>query len=245
MTSPIIFYDPTSEPSRAVHWFCLEAGIPHELQYVWLSRGEHMSAEFKAVNPLQKVPALKHGDFCLSEATAIMQYLADINDIGAYWFGHDIEHKAVISQHLSWYHTNLRQILTLDYFLSVLLMPAYLGIAPPNAAEVLAKTKALDHMLGQLDSMLEDGGYLSGPEISAADLLFATELCALNIDPSRNEKLAPYANVRNWQAKLQELPGYGETHKAWDHVVPMIRNALIKPKGVLKEVTRACEDVCE
>ena len=27
-SSPLLFHDPTSEPSRAVYWFALAAGIP-------------------------------------------------------------------------------------------------------------------------------------------------------------------------------------------------------------------------
>jgi glutathione S-transferase len=243
MPLPIIFYDPTSEPSRAVHWFCLEANIPHELQYVWLTRGEHMADEYSAVNPFHQVPALKHGDFCLSEATAIMQYLADISDSAATWFGRDIKHKAIINKHLSWYHTNLRQILTLDYFIPVLLMPAYLGIPQPSATEVSAKVDSLNVMLGQLDSMLSDHDFLSGPEVSAPDILFSSEVFALKIDPKYSEILEPYSNINDWLSNMQSLSNYSESHKVWDHVVPLISKALERPKGILESVTEACEEV--
>jgi glutathione S-transferase len=243
MPSPIIFYDPTSEPSRAVHWFCLEANISHELQYVWLTRGEHMTDKFSAVNPFHQVPALKHGDFCLSEATAIMQYLADVSDCAATWFGRDIKHKAIINKHLSWYHTNLRQILTLDYFIPVLLMPAYLGIPQPSATEVSAKADALKVMLGQLDSMLSDHDFLSGPEVSAPDILFSSEVFALKIDRKYSEILEPYSNINDWLSKLQKRSNYSESHKVWDHVVPLISKALERPQGILESVTKACEKV--
>ena len=77
---PILYYDPTSEPSRAVYWFALEAGIPIDLRYTWLTRGEHLSQELLEVNPCHQVPALWDGDFCLSEASAIMLYLAETDN---------------------------------------------------------------------------------------------------------------------------------------------------------------------
>lgn len=50
-------HDPTSEPSRAVHWLCIEANIPIDIKYTWLTRGEHLSKAFLAVNPLHQIPA--------------------------------------------------------------------------------------------------------------------------------------------------------------------------------------------
>jgi glutathione S-transferase len=35
---PELFYDPTSEPSRAVRWFALEAALPLTLRYIWVTR---------------------------------------------------------------------------------------------------------------------------------------------------------------------------------------------------------------
>ncbi|WP_216610856.1 glutathione S-transferase family protein [Vibrio mediterranei] len=150
-----IFHDPTSEPSRAVYWLALEAGIEVDVQFTWLTRGDHMSEAFLKVNPLYQVPAMQHGNFCLSEATAIMNYLTDINDCSDKWFGQDVKSKAVVNKYLSWYHTNLRKALTLDYFLPVLLMPAYLGFDKPTDSEIDAKLEVMNTMFSTLNSMLE------------------------------------------------------------------------------------------
>ena len=223
MEDPIIFHDPTSEPSRAVHWFCLEGNIPHEVQYVWLTRNDHMAESFLAVNPMHQVPALKHGDFCLSEATAIMQYLADVNECSEPWFGNSIQEKAVINKLLSWYHTNLRKVLTLDYFLPALLLPVYLGIPKPDESEIAGKKEALLGMLGNLESLLEGKSFLSGAKLSAADLLFAAEIEALRIDPEYEGMLEKFSNIASWLSKLQALPSYKESHKAWLHVASMVK----------------------
>lgn len=243
MSAPTLYYDPTSEPCRAVHWLCLEAKLPHTLEYTWLTRNQHLTKEFLRINPSLQVPALKHRDFCLSEATAIMQYLTDLNDCSSSWFGADIEQKASIGKFLSWYHTNLRKSLTLDYFLPVLLMPAYFGIPKPAPAEITELRKALHGMLKQLNVMLEDTHFLSGRNISSADILYGAEIAALQIDPDYEEIIESYSSIRGWLANLQALPSYKESHKAWDHVTPLIISAIAEPKINPDWVAEACEHI--
>jgi glutathione S-transferase len=42
-----------------------------------LSKGENRAPDYLAVNPMGKVPALKHGDVVITESAAICTYLAD------------------------------------------------------------------------------------------------------------------------------------------------------------------------
>ena len=126
-----LFYDPTSEPCRAVHWFTLEAEIPVKLAYTWLTRDDHLKPALRAVNPRHQVPALRDGDFCLSEATAIMAYLAETAGQHEIWFGANARDRARVNLLLSWYHINPRQVLT-DHYLPVLLLPAYVGDPLPS-----------------------------------------------------------------------------------------------------------------
>lgn len=242
MQAPIIYYDPTSEPCRAVHWFCLELNIPHKLKYIWLTRNEHLSEDFLMINPFHQVPAMECRGFCLSEASAIMQYLADLHDCRDSWFGNEIEEKAIVSQRLSWYHTNLRKILTLDYFLPVLLMPAYLNEPKPSAHEISQRRDSLHGMLEQLDSMLQNQQFLAGANISAPDILFASDLAALEIDPERTKIFSSFPNIKDWLKILHALPSYKKSHEVWRQVAPQIMSALNESKGSNPEwVAEACE----
>src|SRR5262245_65439619 len=54
-----------------------ELGQPYELQMVSFKKGENRQPAYLAVNPMGKVPALKHGDTVITEAAAICTYLAD------------------------------------------------------------------------------------------------------------------------------------------------------------------------
>lgn len=66
-------------PSRSsiVHWMLEELGQPYEISLVSFKKGENRKPEYLAVNPMGKVPALKHGDTVITEAAAICAYLAD------------------------------------------------------------------------------------------------------------------------------------------------------------------------
>jgi glutathione S-transferase len=66
-------------PSRSsiVHWMLEELGEPYDIHLVSLKKGENRSPEFLAINPMGKLPTLRHGDAVISEAAAICCYLAD------------------------------------------------------------------------------------------------------------------------------------------------------------------------
>ena len=66
-------------PSRSsiVRWMLEELGEPYDLHVVNLARGEQHQPGHLAVNPMGKVPALRHGDAVVTEVAAICTYLAD------------------------------------------------------------------------------------------------------------------------------------------------------------------------
>ena len=69
MPSLTLYTNPQSR-GRIAHWMMEEVGQPYRT--VWLNFGPEMkSAEYRAVNPMGKVPALRHGDVVVTEAAAI------------------------------------------------------------------------------------------------------------------------------------------------------------------------------
>jgi glutathione S-transferase len=66
-------------PSRSsiVHWMLEEVGEPYELHLMSLKKGDNRAADFLQVNPMGKVPTLRHKDVVITEAAAICTYLAD------------------------------------------------------------------------------------------------------------------------------------------------------------------------
>ena len=68
-----------ASPSRSsiVLWMLEELGQPYDVHLLSFAKGENRAADYLAVNPMGKVPALRHGDTVITEVAAICTYLAD------------------------------------------------------------------------------------------------------------------------------------------------------------------------
>jgi glutathione S-transferase len=68
-----------ASPSRSsiVLWMLEELGVPYDIKPIKLSAGDNLKPDYLAVNPMGKVPALRHGDTVITEVAAICTYLAD------------------------------------------------------------------------------------------------------------------------------------------------------------------------
>ena len=68
-----------ASPSRSsiVLWMLEELGEPYDIHLLSLTKGENRAPAYLAINPMGKVPAIRHGDTIITEAAAICTYLAD------------------------------------------------------------------------------------------------------------------------------------------------------------------------
>jgi glutathione S-transferase len=73
----LTFYHAAPARSSVVHWMLEEVGEPYELRVLNLRAGDQRQPDYLAINPMGKVPALKHGDAVVTEVPAICCYLAD------------------------------------------------------------------------------------------------------------------------------------------------------------------------
>lgn len=55
-----------------------ELGADYKLHALNMKAGEQRKPEYLAVNPMGKVPAIKHGDALVTEQAAVFMYLADL-----------------------------------------------------------------------------------------------------------------------------------------------------------------------
>jgi glutathione S-transferase len=76
MSRELVFYTNPMSRGRIVRWMLEEVGAPYRTEI--LGYADSMKAPaFLAINPMGKVPALKHGDTVVTEGAAICAYLAD------------------------------------------------------------------------------------------------------------------------------------------------------------------------
>src|SRR5262249_54917862 len=76
MADTLTFYTNPMSRGRIIRWMLEEVGQPYEtvvLDYASTMKG----ADYLKINPMGKVPAIKHGDTVVTEAAAICAYLAD------------------------------------------------------------------------------------------------------------------------------------------------------------------------
>ena len=71
-----LFHTPNTRSSTSL-WMLEETGAPYQLHELDMKANEHHAPAYLAINPLGKVPALKHGDAVITETVAILLYLAD------------------------------------------------------------------------------------------------------------------------------------------------------------------------
>jgi glutathione S-transferase len=75
--SNLTLYHAAPSRSSIALWMLEEVGEPYDIRLLSLKKGETRTADYLKVNPMGKVPALKHGDVVVTEAAAICTYLAD------------------------------------------------------------------------------------------------------------------------------------------------------------------------
>jgi glutathione S-transferase len=76
MSDELVFYTNPMSRGRIVRWMLEEVGRPYRTEL--LDYGTTIkSPEYLAINPMGKVPALRHGDAVVTEGAAICCYLAD------------------------------------------------------------------------------------------------------------------------------------------------------------------------
>jgi glutathione S-transferase len=78
MNRKIVFYHAPSSRSGGTFSLLEELNADYELHLVNLKAGESRQPDYRAINPMGKVPAIQHGDVLITEQPAVFMYLADL-----------------------------------------------------------------------------------------------------------------------------------------------------------------------
>ncbi len=76
MADELVFYTNPMSRGRIVRWMLEEVGQPYRTELLEYATAMK-SPEYLAINPMGKVPAIRHGDTVVTECAAICAYLAD------------------------------------------------------------------------------------------------------------------------------------------------------------------------
>ena len=76
MADELVLYTNPMSRGRIARWMLEEVDQPYKAEI--LEYASMKSPEYLAINPMGKVPAVRHGDTVVTEAAAICAYLADV-----------------------------------------------------------------------------------------------------------------------------------------------------------------------
>ncbi|KAL3362276.1 hypothetical protein AABB24_014917 [Solanum stoloniferum] len=196
-----LYVDRRSHPCREVIIFCKLNGIDFEEVHIDLSKRQHLTPEFKEVNPMKQIPAIMDGKFKLSESHAIVKYLAcAFPGIADHWYPADLYKRAKVESVLDWHRTNFPRGPG-SYVSTSVLAPVFgLRLNPQAAAR---SEKILIASLAKIESvwLQKKGRFLLGSgQPSIADLSLACEIMSLEAldEKDRERILGPFKRVQRW-----------------------------------------------
>lgn len=152
--------------SLRVRWLMEELGIEYEIVPIDMSKGDHKTDEYRAINPFGLLPAFEDGDIKMFESGAILIYLMDKYGDGGLRPEPGTPESA---EYLSWF-----------FFGEATLQPFFSTFArhkiflPKDRRLPQASDDAKEGALATLkvvDGFLEDRDYIAGDTFSAADIM--------------------------------------------------------------------------
>jgi glutathione S-transferase len=188
--------------------------IPYESRLLEFSKGDHKKPEFLSVSPRGKMPALRDGDFTLSESMAILAYL-DRKQPEPPLFGRNPREAGRIARAIWEFECYLRTPL------EEALWPILHGTTPENTARVRTAIETVRAELAKLEESAT-GPWLVGEALSAADIAIYPFLKLL-VRAAGKEAAKPldlgllpwesrYPRLAAWNKRIEALPGYDRTY---------------------------------
>jgi glutathione S-transferase len=160
----LTFYHAPNTRSTGIRILLEELGAPYDLHLLDLKAGELRQPFYLAINPMGKVPAIRHGEALVTEQIAITIYLADFFSEAGLAPGITDPLRGPYLRWLAFYAGAFE--------------PAVIDRAqqrePTSAA--MSPYGDFDTMLKTLLGQLGDGPYMLGDRFTAADVIWGAAL---------------------------------------------------------------------
>lgn len=160
----IEFFHTPNTRSTGTRALLEELAADYEMHVLNMKAGEQRQADYLAINPMGKVPAIRHGDALITEQTAIFIYLADhFSSAGlAPPIGDPL--RGPYLRWLAFYGSSFE--------------PAVVDktMKREAGAAIMSPYGDFDTMLATLTAQLDIGPWILGATFTAADVLWGTAL---------------------------------------------------------------------
>ena len=164
MNDLVLYTNPQSR-GRIAHWMLEEIGMRYET--VWLEFGPSMkSGEYLSVNPMGKVPALKHGSAVITETAAICAYLADRFP----------EKKLIPPLNHPGRAAYFRWMFFATGPLEIAVTAKSLGWQVPEGKSGMVGFGSYSETINAIEKALMPGPYICGEQFTAADVYVGSQL---------------------------------------------------------------------
>ncbi len=159
----LVFYTNPMSRGRIARWMLEEVGAPYRTEI--LDYGTTIKAgDYLAVNPMGKVPAIRHGDAVVTEGAAICAYLADaFPDAGL----------APLPAERGAYY---RWLFYAAGPVESAITNKALGFEVPAGREMMAGYGSFAAVMDTLEYAVTQSDYIAGPKFSAADVYFGSQI---------------------------------------------------------------------
>jgi len=165
MTETLTFYTNPMSRGRIARWMLEEVGCDYET--VVLDYGTTMKGpEYLAVNPMGKVPAIRHGETVVTEGAAICAYLADaFPDAGlAPPPGNPMR-----GPYYRWLFFAAGPV-------EAAVTAKSLGLLAPADKARMAGYGTFEETIGALERAVSQGPYICGEQFTAADVYVGSQI---------------------------------------------------------------------
>lgn len=165
MADEIVFYTHPMSRGRIVRWMLEEIGQPYRTEL--LDYGTTMKAPaYLAINPMGKVPAIRHGDTVVTEAAAICAYLADAFPQAGLAPPPGDRRRGPYFRWLFFGAGPVEAAMT----------NTALGFTVPEERKAMAGYGSLADVLDALEAALSQTAYVTGDSFTAADVYLGSQL---------------------------------------------------------------------
>jgi glutathione S-transferase len=196
------YYGRISGNSARAAFGLLEAGAQFEPRFLDTRAGENRSAEYLALNPMGKIPALVDGALKLWESNAINWYVAE-KIPGSRLLPASIEGRARVQRWLFFQAAHVTPAcISVFRATNARVQAFWQGTIDPQAAE--AGRKELARYLPVLEGALADREWLER-QFSLADVAYAPHLWLV---AEGGFDLSPYPRLRDWLGRLTARPAW-------------------------------------
>jgi glutathione S-transferase len=184
-----------------------EKGQPYRVQP--LGPGESKSEAYLKLHPFGRIPAFQHGDFVLYETQAILRYLDDVFPEPSLE-PKDPRAAGRMNQLIGindWYL--FPQVIRVIGFQRIV-GPALMGLTPDEAV-IAAAVPDARKCLGVLDQLAGEGPFLTGAQLTIADVLIAPQMDFAAATPEGAEILKGAARLSAWLDRMRARPSMQAT----------------------------------